>query len=361
MLVEPASQNLVPHGDDLTKWNKSTAATITAEAGVWRLAPTGPVTSQVVAVASTAGVEPGAEVVVYAELQRGNHDRVGVSLNGTTTLTSQHVVVDVQTRTVVTQGAAVGWVRIDDLDDGWIGVAVYYPDVQGGPTARHASVRLVSATGQTLTGTGDEYVLIRRVWCEPGSIVTSYIPTAEQAASRAQDLVQANWSHGVISMAVCEAGIEAGLRSLMNARAWQIGSGTSTSLQRSFQLSMGSTMLAVSVGNGGAAVSSFAAPPPLGAEYQRLALLEVTGTQARVRLLQRYRATPGGGSWTDASAAWSNPLDVTPLLAQGWQANTLTIGNVAGGNRPGRLMLSDFFVLRGADWTMDQIREVVGV
>src|SRR5690606_1006437 len=50
MLVEPASQNLVPHGDDLTKWDRSTAATITAEAGVWRLAPTGPVTGQIVAV-----------------------------------------------------------------------------------------------------------------------------------------------------------------------------------------------------------------------------------------------------------------------------------------------------------------------
>src|SRR5690606_18417433 len=99
-----------------------------------------------------------------------------------------------------------------------------------------------------------------------------------------------------------------------------------------------------------------AAPPPLGAEYQRLALLEVTGTQARVRLLQRYRATPGSGPWIDASGAWSNPLDVTPLLAQGWQANTLTIGTVADGNRPGRLMLSDFWVLKGSHWTLDAVR-----
>src|SRR5690606_5547926 len=257
----------------------------------------------------------------------------------------------------VQQGA--GTVRAQKLATaGPNGGPVYRLEVTATGTAGNNRALVIYPSG---TSQNTQTVIVHHVQHETGAVATSPIVTTTAAVTRAADMLTFPWPHGVISMAVCEAGIEAGLRALMTARAWQIGSGTSTSLQRSLQLSMGSTMLAMSLGNGSAAVSSLAAPPPLGAEYQRLALLEVTGTQARVRLLQRYRATPGGGSWTDASAAWSNPLDVTPLLREGWQANTLTIGNVAGGNRPGRLILSDFFVLRGADWTMDQIREVVGV
>lgn len=199
---------------------------------------------------------------------------------------------------------------------------------------------------------------------EPGPVATSYIP----GETRDRDLVSVDYHHPPGSTAVYEVGIEAGAAMVGNAHAWQIGSGIDPAA-RTLRLrrQTAPALYILEVGNGSArAWSRVTANPPLGAEYQRLAILQVVGTEARVRLLQRYRETPGSGPWIDASGSWSSWLDVSELLALGWESPHLTLGNVREGTRAGRLMLSALGVLPGADWTLDSatqlpaIRQAIG-
>lgn len=204
---------------------------------------------------------------------------------------------------------------------------------------------------------------------EPGGIRTSLILSDDAPATRDRDLVRTDYAHPPMSMAVYMAGISAGgdqgMAGTAGARLLQIGSGTSVATRslilRAWPPSDG---VLATIGSGQDSASSSAPAIPIGAEYQRLALLDVQGTQARVRLMQRHREP--GGAWVDADGGWSAWLDVSALLAQGWESPHLTIGNVREGTRAGRMMLSDFVMLdlsrRDVDAvTIDEVRARFGV
>lgn len=197
---------------------------------------------------------------------------------------------------------------------------------------------------------------------ELSPIATSYIPEA----TRDRDLVSTDYTHPPGSCAVYMAGISAGgdqgMIGTAGARLLQIGSGTSVAA-RSLILRTWppNNEVLLTLGNGSASVDSSAPAIPVGAEYQRLVLLDVdeVTAQARVRLLQRHRES--GGAWVDADGGWSAWLDVSELLALGWQSPHLTIGNVREGTRAGRLVLSDMVVVRGAGHDIDSlIRRFIG-
>lgn len=192
---------------------------------------------------------------------------------------------------------------------------------------------------------------------ELSPVVTSYIPEA----TRDRDLVSVGYHHAPGSLAVLTAGREAGLGQVGQAHEWQIGASTDLDARAlRVRRDGGSETLRLWLGSGDARVESAVPAVPMGAEYLRLALLDVQGTEARVRLMQRHRE--GSGPWIDASGSWSAWLDVSELLASGWQSPHLTIGNVREGTRAGRLQLSDMLVLDGrevsvAALTWDRMRE----
>lgn len=199
---------------------------------------------------------------------------------------------------------------------------------------------------------------------EPGSVATALTLPPEgtlAASTRDRDLVSVPYAHAPGSLAVLTAGREAGLGAVGQAHEWQIGASTDLDARALRIRRDGSEeTLRLWLGSGSARVQSAVPIVPHGAEYQRLALLDVQGTEARVRLMQRHREP--GGAWVEADGGWSSPLDVSALLAQGWQSPHLTIGNAREGSRAGRLQLSDMLVLDGrevsvAALTWDRMRE----
>lgn len=230
--------------------------------------------------------------------------------------------------------------------------------VASDPDVAHV-VHMVGIAGMTVGVPIDITLRVAGAQLENSPLATSLTLPPEgtlAASTRDRDLVTTDYAHPPAPMAVYEAGIEAGTGAITNARAWQIGAGTNPA-GRSLQVRrhLVTSQMWLSLGNSADPETESVAPLiPLGAEYQRLALLDIDGTDARVRLLQRYRETPGEGAWTDASGPWSDWLDVSALLAQGWESPHLTIGNVREGIRAGRLEISDLVVFPGSDWTLDK-------
>src|SRR5690606_10369466 len=112
---------------------------------------------------------------------------------------------------------------------------------------------------------------------------SSLIRTAGAPATRDRDLVSVGYHHAPGSLAVLTAGREAGLRDQTDAgREWQIGAGTSLNA-RSFQAWRHSSTESyrVAVGSGSANTVSVVPLVPLGAEYLRLALLDVDEATAQ--------------------------------------------------------------------------------
>lgn len=170
-------------------------------------------------------------------------------------------------------------------------------------------------------------------------IVSGPSPTTQD-----RDLVSVDYAHAPGSLAVLTAGIEAGLGRVGQAHEWQIGASTDLDARALRIRRDGSEeTLRLWLGSGSARVQSAVPVVPMGAEYLRLGVLDVQGTEARVRLMQRHREP--GGAWVDADGGWSPWLDVSELLASGWESPHLTIGNVREGTRAGRLVLSDMVAL----------------
>lgn len=183
-----------------------------------------------------------------------------------------------------------------------------------------------------------------------GAVPDSYTPTDGKADTRDQDLVQTDYAYPPMSVAVYEAGVEAGAAAVGDARMWQFGAGVVASGQRDFKLWRhgGRPAMGLAIGNGDERATVYMdSVPDLGASYERLAKLgvDMVEMEARVQLIQRVEQSDG--SWATENSGWSDPIDATALLARGYESPHLTIGNVYEGTRPGRLILSDFVVLRG--------------
>lgn len=188
-LTEPGGENLIPWSEDFGQWSHIPGTSVTPVAGAWRVGLDGPVDNDVRGVYSQIedSIPEGGPVVVWAEVRAGSHDRVSLTLNGSTTSSARHVVVDLSTGDVLRQGSDVGWVRVEPLPDGWWHVAVYYPAAATSVPTRRPAVRLVSGTGQTMTGDGSEYVLVRAAQCELGEVATSLVRTTGAPENRDRD------------------------------------------------------------------------------------------------------------------------------------------------------------------------------
>lgn len=348
-LVEPEGENLLAHSADMTQGAWQKVGDGTAEATTIP----GPIEgTTAVRVSPDPTSTAGVRQIVPDLAVEGEDYSAGIWLRGEAGDIGRRVALLLR---AANMGAGASSVSVT-LTGEWVRYPL--PRWTGPAGSLGIDLRIRTDTAEAATS-----VLVGNATVEPGPVLTSDVVTGASPATRDRDLVSVGYHHAPGSHAILEAGREAGLRDQPLGRAWQVGSGVGVT-QRVWQLYHHGSgeVMSLRLGSGSAATQSTVPLVPLGAEYLRLALLDVdeVTAQARVRLLQRHREP--GGAWVEADGGWSNPLDVGPLLDLGWQSRHLTIGNVREGTRAGRLQLSDMLVLDGCEvsvsaLTWDRVRE----
>src|SRR5690606_27584492 len=223
------------------------------------------------------------------------------------------------------------------------GGPVYRLMVTGTGTAGNQRSIIIYATG---VPTNTQTVTVHHVQYETGAVATSPIVTTTAAVTRAADSLRFPWPHAPQAMTVYLRGIELGVAVLSTFMRglWGIsGTGARVGIwaaSRQYRVEM--------TDSSGGFASSVA--PITFAIGDRFELVFRWWSDGRLRL----EAARNGGAPVQGNTAtppWGG-------LLPAWGAQVMYIGARAAGNE-GPAAWMDAVVLRGAGWTMDQIRRLV--
>lgn len=346
LLLEPAATNLLRDSCNLpasgsawgttSNFSVSAAASLFAGQTAWRHQNLGLVTSPIrsQAIGTFTGQPQTSSLIVE------NVDAAETALSIRDITAGVHVCLVRFTwatgQTSVQSGTGI--VRAQKLADaGPNGGPVYRIIVTGTGTPGNSRSIFVYPTG---TSQNTETVILHHAQHEGGPFATSPIVTTASTVTRAADVLTFPWPHAPQPMTLYVRIVETGgvLRE-SDSTIVRIGASPGNRVVL-FNNAATDTYALRYASNGSVATLTLSVAPVRDDIVEFLIPIDEAGA---------YLAQSINGSDPTQTTLASLPIPTA------WEPPTLTIG---GG---GQFDLLDFFVLRGASWTMDQIREVVGV
>ena len=355
LLLEPAGTNAFTWSEDLSQsiWTKIRSS-VTANAAT---APDGTATADKLVedtsatqthyvARNLAGATDNATQAVSVFARAGERTQLQVGIIGKDDV-DRSALFDLTTGTVLSVSGATGQV-LARLPDGWyrIGVAATC-----GAGASTPSVRLRLAVGgnTVYTGDGASGLYLWGLQFEADRwVASSYIRTDSSTATRAADVLTFPWPHAPQAMTGYLRFVERGAVAMTGASRvlFQIGTGTTAPRLFVGAISTGTTYR-VSFSTPTSSVSTMLPiAPSIGSRVELLWRLYADGS------VQIEQSIDGG---TPVVAARSSAIG----LPSAWSGQVMRLSGIPSSSVEAPAAWRDAIVLRGADWTMDQIRRLV--
>jgi len=184
---------------------------------------------------------------------------------------------------------------------------------------------------------------------EAGPVATSYVPTAASAASRSADALRFPWTHAPQAMTGYLRFVERGAVAMTGVPRvlFHIGAGTAPRL---FVEAFGANTtyrVAFIFAPTSSVVSPLPIAPSIGSRVELLWRLYADGS------VQIEQSIDGGAPVVAARTAAIG-------LPTAWSGQVMRLSGVPSGGNEAPAAWRDAVVLRGADWTMDDVRRLVG-
>lgn len=227
------------------------------------------------------------------------------------------------------------------------GGPVYRLIVTGTGTPGNSRSIFVYPTG---TSQNTNTAIVHHAQHEVGVVTTSPIVTTTAAVTRAADLLTFPWTHAPQPLTIYLRFIEVGATIPSGAARvlLQIGAAGSPTMIWIGQSSTASRYSVVINGTTGSASTVLDVGPAIGDRVELLGRIYGDGS------VQIEQAINGG---TPTEAARSAAVGLTAA----WSNQVLSLSARTAGGNPAPAAWRDAVVLRGADWTMDQIRQRFGI
>lgn len=239
--------------------------------------------------------------------------------------------------------SGAGTVRAQKLADaGPNGGPVYRLIVTGTGTAGDQRRIVVYPSG---TSQNTQTAIVHHVQHEVGEVATSPIVTTTAAVTRAADVLTFPWGHAPRPMTGYLRFVERGAVAMTGASRVLLQIGTGTTAPRLFvgAISTGTTYRVSFSTPTSSVASMLPIAPSIGSRVELLWRLHADGS------VQIEQSIDGG---TPVVAARSSAIG----LPAAWSGQVMRLSGVPSGAIEAPAAWSDAIVLRGAGWTMDQVR-----
>jgi len=226
------------------------------------------------------------------------------------------------------------------------GGPVYLIMVTGTGTAGNQRRIVVYPSGTTQN---TETAIVHHVQHEVGAVATSPIVTTTAPVTRAADVLTFPWPHAPQAMTGYLRFVELGAAAMTGASRVLLQIGTGTTAPRLFvgAISADTTYRVSFSTTASSTTSVLPSAPPIGARVELLWRLYADGS------VQIEQSIDGGAP---VVAARSSAIG----LPAAWSGQVMRLSGIPSGGAQAPAALRDAVVLKGSDWTWDDLRSIVG-